>query len=631
MFFDANSGAGTVTVSATSNTLGLNFTGFTGTFAGGSQVNIGASLTLGSGMTYSHTGALAMNGTTNANITLNGVLMTGSTFLLFKTGASVTLQSTGDFNTRTLTISATTDFIANGFDITTPSFSSSATTTVDISNVDVTVTGSVRPFHLGVNCTLTSTNSNIYVTGAIGTSGQITVKNGQFNNLFLQHTSGTIRVEGSNTFNALEISSGRSVLFQEGFTSTVSSLVAIGTSASPIVLGIYTPSYSNESLGTGNGVQTVFTGTLANFPIRAGSLVIHVQSASPAVNVGDDGAGNFTGDATGTINYVTGAYSLTFNNPVQNFRQIRAAYSDEVTGVWTISDTSGTNEVGHCEIEYSTATGGALFTAYSSTDDGGNTGWIFGPRNIIFNTGTYTYSGINWTMTTARQLLFDTGSYVYTGINWAMQKAFIFAFATGAYTYSGINWLMTATRQLLFATGSYTYTGIDWVGTRLYSFLFATGSYSYTGVNWLMNAFRQMSFATGSYTYNGVNWLMTTARQIFFDTGSYVYTGFDILLGKLYILAFATGSYAYTGVNWLMSKVYLMLFDTGVYIYRGFSWFKWQSLSRNVSTWARQTKNAATFTPKSKNSSVFTSRTKNSSTFTPKSKNSSTWTPKDRA
>jgi len=75
---------------------------------------------------------------------------------------------------------------------------------------------------------------------------------------------------------------------------------------------------------TGNGVQTVFAGTIdgtisANIvlPLRAGNVQI-VSGA--AVSAQDDGAGGFTGTgiASGTINYATGAFNLTLAAPLAN-------------------------------------------------------------------------------------------------------------------------------------------------------------------------------------------------------------------------------------------------------------------------------------------------------------------------
>lgn len=73
VFFDANTPTGTHTVNTTANTLSLDFTGFTGTLAGTSTLNVYGSLTLGAGMTRTYTGQLSFLGTAAASLTSNGI------------------------------------------------------------------------------------------------------------------------------------------------------------------------------------------------------------------------------------------------------------------------------------------------------------------------------------------------------------------------------------------------------------------------------------------------------------------------------------------------------------------------------------------------------------------------------
>lgn len=73
VFFDASSGAGTVTVTATANCQNLNFTGFTQTFAGSSALSIYGNYTLSAGMTVSYSGNITFRATTSGKtITTNG-------------------------------------------------------------------------------------------------------------------------------------------------------------------------------------------------------------------------------------------------------------------------------------------------------------------------------------------------------------------------------------------------------------------------------------------------------------------------------------------------------------------------------------------------------------------------------
>ena len=98
---------------------------------------------------------------------------------------------------------------------------------------------------------------------------------------------------------------------------------------------------TNEVLGTGDGVQTVFTGTLA---FKAGNpkatcYNIAINTNPATVTARDNNLGVFIGTGiTGTINYTTGAYSLTFSAPVANLSTVRASYVHENTNTEGITD-----------------------------------------------------------------------------------------------------------------------------------------------------------------------------------------------------------------------------------------------------------------------------------------------------
>jgi len=84
------------------------------------------------------------------------------------------------------------------------------------------------------------------------------------------------------------------------------------------------PSVSGESIGTGDGTTTTFNATLANVPVIPGTVSI----TDGTETFSDNGDGTLTGDAggSGTVNYNTGAVSVTFNTAPANGAGITANY-----------------------------------------------------------------------------------------------------------------------------------------------------------------------------------------------------------------------------------------------------------------------------------------------------------------
>ena len=73
VFFDAASGAVTVTATSSSNAcLNLNFTGFTGTFGGSQAIAVSGNLTYVSGMTLTHTGTITFKATSGTKVITSG-------------------------------------------------------------------------------------------------------------------------------------------------------------------------------------------------------------------------------------------------------------------------------------------------------------------------------------------------------------------------------------------------------------------------------------------------------------------------------------------------------------------------------------------------------------------------------
>lgn len=230
VFFDANSGAGTITFNPASNQTisSLDFTGFTGTFASGgsSALLIGTGdVTLASGMTYSFGNSLLFTGTSGTqNLTTNGKTLAHS----FGIGSSAA---------STLKFLDTVSLTGNNF-----AGQSSGAATIDFNNLSHTLEGidassGTATFLLGTGTCTINASANFATTVTITPSTSLIklTSNGSpsftgggktyYNFEITQAFSFTM--VGSNTFNTFTIDTAAStVKFTDGTTTTVSSFVA---------------------------------------------------------------------------------------------------------------------------------------------------------------------------------------------------------------------------------------------------------------------------------------------------------------------------------------------------------------------------------------------------------------------
>lgn len=71
--------------------------------------------------------------------------------------------------------------------------------------------------------------------------------------------------------------------------------------------------YAVNNLATGDGLTSSFSGTLQNPPIIAGTAIfVSDDSVGFQQLITDNGDGTLSGNGTGTLDYLTGAYSITF-------------------------------------------------------------------------------------------------------------------------------------------------------------------------------------------------------------------------------------------------------------------------------------------------------------------------------
>ena len=94
----------------------------------------------------------------------------------------------------------------------------------------------------------------------------------------------------------------------------------------------------NETVGTGDGTETNFTGTLAHQPVSATTLVITDARESFQDKHTKDLEGSLGG--IGTINRSTGEFTVTFGSPPDDGVPIRASYSYYTTSSVLLSFTA---------------------------------------------------------------------------------------------------------------------------------------------------------------------------------------------------------------------------------------------------------------------------------------------------
>lgn len=87
----------------------------------------------------------------------------------------------------------------------------------------------------------------------------------------------------------------------------------------------------DEAVGTGNGTNKAFADTLSKAPIEPGTVSVTGSSET----LTDDGLGRMSSAAggAGTINYATGALSVTFNAAPANEAAVTADYTRAIEGV----------------------------------------------------------------------------------------------------------------------------------------------------------------------------------------------------------------------------------------------------------------------------------------------------------
>ena len=307
VFFDASS-TGTVTIaSGNTGAASINCTGFTGTITGTAAITVAGSITLVTGMTYNHTGAVTITGTgtlTTAGKTFGTLTINGS-------GITVTLGSALNCGTRAITVTqGTFSTSASNYSVTAGSLTvlGSSTRTVSLNGSTVTLQGSGVVFSATTttNLTFNAGTSTISVSSSspIFEGGGLTFNNVSFTTV---SSTGTININGANTYNTLTLTapSAGIKLYQFGNDQTISTFVCAGASA---VRRLF---LSSAVLGTARTLTVTTWSTIADIDFRDISL----NSSRSGTRLGDCGGNtNITFDTPKTVYWnLTGTQTLMSN------------------------------------------------------------------------------------------------------------------------------------------------------------------------------------------------------------------------------------------------------------------------------------------------------------------------------
>lgn len=321
VYFDANSGSGTVTINATANCLDLTFTSSSiTTFTQSSTFYIYGSLTLESGITWNGTSTTQMVSTSSGKtITTAGVTLYGN--IRFNgSGGEWTLQDNITFNTGKGIEVYNGSFISNDKTITAGLFSSgSGTKSISLGssvlNIGSNWSGAV--FNLvstGLTFNAGTSTINLLGYGNDFYGGGLTYYNVSFNSFT---SNGTNDILGANTFNNLtyEGYSGKTGYLRLNANQTVNGTFTVtGNSATNRIL------VNSNTLGTARTI-TANAVSLTN---------VDFQDIT--------GAGSATWSGT-SVGNALGNSGITFTTPVTRYWVATSGGNWSATTSW--SDSSG--------------------------------------------------------------------------------------------------------------------------------------------------------------------------------------------------------------------------------------------------------------------------------------------------
>ena len=520
VFFDASSGSGTVTVDVSSVCDDLDFTGFTGTFAGSAALAISGSLTLATGMTRTYTGAITFNATsTGKTLTFNGKT-TASAVTFNGSGGGWTVQDAWNNGTSDITLTAgSLDTNDQSVSCGSIASQSSSTRTLTFGASIVTLSGGFSTF--ASNFTFNSGTSTLNINGTAPGNTLISATSGghTFYDVIIQLAGSSQSIlSGTNTFRTLTITGAASktgyVDINNSTNQTVTGTLTIaGNSATNRVL------IKSGTLGTARTI-TAATTTLSNCDF---------------MDITGAGAGSWSGTSIGNALGNTG---ITFTTPVTRYAVVAGNWSS--TATWsTTSGGSGGSSVPLCHdtVILDASSGAGTYTADMPRLGADITCTGF-TRTLTTSTAASIYGSL--TLASGMTLTASTETYTFRG--------------RGAHTLTsaGKNW----NKQLGIRAVGGTYT--------LQDALVTTSNFNPSYGTFDANDF---NVTAGSYDLNGsVLYMGSGTWEV---TGEYFFDFFDTTYPETAtILLSGTADEIYVKSDVIYNKLKLTGSGTFTYIIR---------------------------------------------------------------
>lgn len=463
---------GTCTIGSNFDAKSINCTGFTGTITGIGGMSVAGSITLSSGMTYTHTGTLTITGT--GTLTTAGKAFSAVT--INATGITVSLGDALNVGIRSLQVIRGT-FNTVNFAVTATSLIGTGTTTrtINLGSSTVTLLGSAP-----VDFTTTTNLTFIAGTSQINLSPSTFMSfNGNsltFHNVSISAGSGLRTITGTNSFNNLTLN-----------VNTGSALIT------ELVLN------NNQTV---NGTFSIAgTTAIRRGFIRSNTLGSTRTITAAAISAPDCDFRNITlaGAASGSsptrAGDCGGNSGITFPAAKTVFWNLAGTQEWSAIG-WATSD-GGAPQLNNFPLAQDTAT-------FTNT---GNAGTV--NLSLAFNTGTIDASG----RTSAMTLNHNAGHNIYG--NYSLNSGVTIS-GTSTLLFCGHNNTQTFTcggRTITYpintdkpAGGAFT-LGDAFLGTNIFNLL--TGAFNANNNNVTCQAFRSNNTAVRTLTMGSGLWTIT--------------------------------------------------------------------------------------------------------------------------